>query len=189
MAVEIEAKIKVNDLATVRTTLEQVGGKFQGKAMETNVFFDTEDRSLLAADEGLRLRHTHGEEDGKDQFVITFKGPRQHGQFKNREEIELEVCSFTDAIALIERLGFSRVLSFQKRRETWKLDNCKVELDELPLLGFFVEIEGPREDLISRVRQTLQLADRQLVKPSYIAMLITHLQERGEKTKSIAFGA
>jgi len=187
MAVEIEAKIKVNDLSVVRARLQDVKATFVRNALETNVFFDTEDRSLLAADEGLRLRHTHAIEDGKDEYVITFKGARQQGQFKNREEIELEVCAFGDAITLIERLGFSRTLTFQKKRETWKLDNCSVELDELPRLGFFVEIEGPRDEIISRVRQTLQLGDRQLVKPSYIAMLMTHLQENGEKTKVVEF--
>ena len=73
------------------------------------------------------------------------------------------------------------MLSFEKRRETLELDGCKVELDELPHLGSFVEIEGPDEEAVLRVREKLGLADRPIVKTSYIALLMGYLQERGQR--------
>lgn len=188
MPVEIEAKMKVPDLATVRTRLRECDGKFQSSVLETNTFFDTEDRSLLARDQGLRLRHTRDAQTTAEAATITFKGPRLHGALKSREERELTVGSAKDAMALLEALGFSRVLTFQKRRESWLLHGCRVELDELPYLGVFVEIEGPREQTVIMVRETLHLADHPLISASYIALLMAHLQERGINDRVVVFG-
>ena len=118
---------------------------------------------------------------------ITFKGPRQHGQLKNRAETETTVGSFPAAAELLECLGYIRILSFEKRRQSWTYQGCKVELDELPYIGSFVEIEGPGDELVLKVRQELQLADRPLIRASYIAMLMTHLQERGDARREISF--
>jgi adenylate cyclase class 2 len=187
MPVEIEAKMKVADLAAVRARLESQGATPLGDHLERNVFFDTDDRSLLAADEGLRLRITQDTRNGSRVCIMTFKGPRQHGQLKSRDETEVTVGDFDNAAALLECLGFARVLSFEKRRQSWSLGGCKVELDDLPYLGSYVEIEGPREDAVMKVRETLQLSDRPLVKASYIAMLMTTLQERGDTTREVTF--
>jgi adenylate cyclase class 2 len=187
VAVEIEAKMKVENLANVRERLQSVGAVMAGEHLERNVFFDTEDRSLLAADEGLRLRMSQDTRTGKTVYIITFKGPRQHGQLKSRDENEVTVGNFEDAAALLECLGFTRVLSFEKHRQSWTLGGCKVELDDLPYLGSYVEIEGPKEETVLKVREELELSARPLVRASYIAMLMTHLQERGEATRDIVF--
>jgi adenylate cyclase class 2 len=183
VAVEIEAKMSVPKLDIVRVRLRELGAEGGGRTLETNTFFDTEDRSLLAADEGLRLRRNHDEASGKDEHVITYKGPRQHGALKSRDEVEVTVADYEDAAQLLERLGFVRMLSFEKRRESWKLGGCKVELDELPYLGTYVEVEGPNEATVMTVRDQLGLCDRPVIKTSYIAMLMGYLQEHGNQSR------
>jgi adenylate cyclase, class 2 len=187
MSVEIEAKMKVEDLAVVRERLKAVGGTLVGEYLERNVFFDTEDRLLLTADEGLRLRLARDTTSGVLVCTITFKGPRLHGQLKSREETELTVVGFDDAVAMLKCLGYAAVLSFEKKRESWLLGGCEVELDELPHLGPFVEIEGPREETVLKVREQLQLSGRPILKASYIALLMTHLQEQGQSTREVVF--
>jgi predicted adenylyl cyclase CyaB len=187
MAVEIEAKMTVDSFEPVRAKLRGAGAAGPVEHFELNTFFDTEDRSLLAADEGLRLRRDRDVAAGGEKHVITYKGPRQPGPLKNREEVEVDVSDSTAAVQLLERLGYLRTLSFEKRRESWKLDNCKVELDEVPHLGRFVEVEGPDEPSVMRVREKLGLAHRPIVKSSYIALLMSHLQERGLATKTVTF--
>jgi adenylate cyclase class 2 len=188
MPVEIEAKLKVNDFEPVRERLRAAGATHVGNAIETNAFFDTDDRSLLAADEGLRLRHKRSiSDDQPEQFIITFKGPRQQGKFKSREELELGVLSGKEAVTLLDRLGYHEVLRFEKRRESWKLEGCSVELDELPHLGAFVEIEGPKEETIQKVRELLNLSERPIVRASYVALLMTYLQEHGKSQRIVAF--
>lgn len=185
MGIEIEAKIKVDDLDQFRNRLQDAGAEKVGTYLESNTFFDTEDRSLLAADEGLRLRINRDEATGTDENIVTYKGPRNHGQLKSREEIELQVTHPNAMIDIFERLRFHRVLTFEKKRESWKLADCKVEMDTLPHLGTYVEIEGPRDASVLAVRRQLGLADRHLITASYIAMLMTYLQENGITTRNI----
>ena len=189
MPVEIEAKMSVPDLEAVRAKLRELGAEPVGKTLETNTFFDTEDRSLLAADEGLRLRRNRRTEGdaGTDEHIITYKGPRQHGQLKARDEVELSVANSPDAVELLERIGFVRMLAFEKRRESWRLGGCKVELDELPYLGCFVEIEGPADEPVLAVREQLGLSDRPIVKSAYVALLMGYLQERGLHRRVVTF--
>jgi adenylate cyclase class 2 len=187
MAVEIEAKMAVPSHDAVRARLTELGAERLGRVLETNTFFDTEQRSLLAADEGLRLRRNLNVDTNADEHVITFKGPRQPGALKSREEIELAVASSDDAVQLLERLGFVRMLSFEKRRESWRLDACKVELDEVPYLGSFVEVEGHDEQSVLAVREQLGLSGAPMLKSSYIAMLMSHLEERGQPGRIVTF--
>lgn len=187
MPVEIEAKMSVENLDAVRGRLRDAGAVPLGRFLETNVFLDTEDRSLLAADEGLRLRVNRNVESGREQHIVTYKGPRQMGPLKSREEVELTVDNGSDAIALLERLGFLKMLSFEKRRESWKLELCKVELDELPYLGSYVEVEGPTEESVLRIRDALGLSDRPIVKASYVSLLLAYLQERGNAERAVKF--
>lgn len=189
MSIEIEAKLGVPSLDPIRARLHEVGAERVGSVVEMNTFFDTDDRSLLAADKGLRLRQARDASAPKAEpkSTLTYKGPRRHGQLKNREEIELGIIGDRALTDLLGALGYSRVLTFEKRRESWKLNGCSVELDELPHLGTFVEIEGPDEPRILDVRKQLQLDQRPLVKASYVALLMTHLQERGQTTRVVSF--
>ena len=187
MPVEIEAKIKVENFDDVRARLQKAGAGDGTDHFETNTFFDTEDHSLLAADKGLRLRLTRDEQSGAEQHIVTYKGPRRPGPLKSREEVEVSVNDPEQATRLFEQLGFKKLLSFEKRRQSWNLDGCKVELDTVPHLGTFVEIEGAGEQAVMKVRQTLGLSDRPLVKTSYVALLTGHLQERGLPRRDVRF--
>src|SRR5437868_3484874 len=188
MPVEIEAKIKVPDHASLRARLQELSATRVGEFLEINTFFDTEDRSLLAADRGLRIRVKRDAKAKTEEFILTIKGPRLHGQLKSREEIEVTVGNARDMTTLLEQLGYRVVLSFEKRRESWMLGGCHVELDEVPHLGTYVEIEGPGEDKVMKAREQLGLSDRPLVKASYIALLMTYLQEHGQSGREVRFG-
>ncbi len=181
MAMELEAKMRVPDHASVRERLGKVGAARIRSVMELNRFFDTNDRALLAQDKGLRVRHTCDFETGDERHIVTYKGPQQPGAMKSREEIEIVADDGEQASQLLERLGYAPTLSFEKRRETWRVDDCFVELDELPRLGYFVEIEGPDEEAVLSVRDALELDDRPLVSKSYVAMVAELLQVSGLK--------
>ena len=181
MGRELEAKMQVTDHEAVRAQLRASGGAHLGACMELNTFFDNADGALVAQDKGLRVRHTCDFVTRDERHVVTYKGPQRAGELKNREEIEFVADDGEQAALLLERLGYSPTLSFEKRRETWRIDDCLVELDELPQLGCFVEIEGPDEEAVLAVRETLELDDRPLVKKSYIAMVDDLLKSSGAK--------
>lgn len=187
MALEIEAKMKVDGFDAVRAKLVQCGATRHGTELETNTFFDTPGRALVAGDRGLRLRRAKDLASGRERFVITVKGPAQSGPLKTREEAEVNVADGEAAASVLAALGYEPQLSFQKRRETWETGGCKVELDELPVLGWFVEIEGPNEAAVMKVRAAMGLDGQSLIKTGYVTMLSRHLDETGDPRRSITF--
>ncbi|HSU69188.1 MAG TPA: class IV adenylate cyclase [Tepidisphaeraceae bacterium] len=187
MAVEIEAKMKVDDLDAIRLRLRDAGGRHHGAVLETNTFFDDAARSLVGSDKGLRLRRTRDLNTGERHGIITVKGPLQNGQLKRREEGEFEVSDAERAQDVLRMLGYTPTLTFEKRRESWTLGGCKVELDELPHLGQFVEIEGPDEATVMRVRESLRLESEPLIRTGYISMLSSFLKERNDARTSVTF--
>ena len=185
MAQEIEAKYRVEDHAELRRRLREASARPLGRVLETNSFFDTPQGTLRQQDRGLRIRaavpidEQNAAIPGRPaRTTITYKGPRLESRWKVRQEIELVVDDAATAEALLEALGFVRALSFQKRRESWRLDDCAVELDELPYLGRFVEIEGP-DASIEGVARRLGLADLPVEKAAYSTLLHELSRQRG----------
>ncbi|HEX4054568.1 MAG TPA: class IV adenylate cyclase [Tepidisphaeraceae bacterium] len=186
MGTEIEAKIKVPDLRGVRKKLEASGATRIGKVLESNSFYDTAARSLQSADTGLRIR-VAVDESGQSKCTVTMKGPLQRGQFKTREETEFSADDPGAVRTIFENLGYHLTLSFQKHRESWKLGGCEVELDELPYLGAYVEIEGPGEKTVDAVRHSLGLENLPLIATGYISLLARYLEEHQIKDRQIRF--
>ena len=187
MPVDFEVKVKIDEPEVVVAALHQRGATLLGNYRETNTFFDTDDRELLASDEGLRLRVQEDLNRGKIECALTHKGPSRSGHLRSREETKLIVDSPSEATMLLERLGFARCLSFEKRRQSWLLDGCSIQIEQLPHLGHFVEIRGAAETMVTKVREALGLADRPLIKSSYVAMLTSYVQERGYVINDITF--
>ena len=170
MPVETEAKMRVGDLGVMRDRLRAVGASRVGNAVEVNAYFDTADGSLRRDDEGLRVRRERDVETGKERFRVTFKGKQGAGDLKRREELESDVTDADAVEAIFAKLGLVRSLRFEKRRETWTLDGCEVVLDELPILGTFVEIEGDGEAAVMAARERIGLSDAPLITTGYAAM-------------------
>lgn len=186
MNIEIEAKMQLTDLAGVQEKLRSLGAREVGNILETNTYFDTDGRSLKSTDQGLRIRVERTNDDQVDTR-ITHKGPRAHGKLKSRSETEVTVTNARDAANLLGALGYLPVLTFEKRRNRWQLDGCQVELDTLPYLGDFIEIEGPSDDIVLSVRQKLGLDEAPLIHASYIAMLVSYVHEHHIRTDYIRF--
>lgn len=190
MAVEIEAKMRLHHPEALIARLEELGATLTHRLSETNSYFDTPDGTLKSTDQGLRTRVEVANAGTPDETItttITHKGPRTVGQLKSRVESELVVDNARDAALLLGALGYHHVLSFEKRRIRYQLDGCHVELDELPIIGRFVEIEGSSEAAVLAVRAKLGLADEPNIRSSYIAMLKTHLQETHSSASMIKF--
>jgi adenylate cyclase class IV len=74
-------------------------------------------------------------------------------------------------------IGYKKSLAFQKKRRVWRLGGCEVALDELPLIGYFVEIEGPGEKKIAAVQKKLGLADLPHIQDSYAVLMQRKLRK------------
>jgi len=180
MPLEIEAKFRVESHDAVRERLRVLSASFLERVVERNQIFDRPDGWLESRGRGLRVRWATNELGQELPAVLTVKGPRQPGAFKSREEIELAVGDAAQAALVLERLGYVPILTYEKRRESWRLGPCRVELDEPPRVGRFVEIEGPSEEAVARTQRDLGLEGATHLPASYVRMLIAWCNEHGQ---------
>lgn len=172
MPTELECKLAVADHAPIRTALRDAGAAPVGRVVEINHLFDRPAGDLRRADCGLRVRTAEAVDRDETRATLTYKGPRCDGAFKQREEIEVVIDDAAAAIRILESLGYAEQLRFEKRRETWRLSDCTIELDEIPPSQRFIEVEGPDESAIRGVLDKLGLDPAASIRDSYVAMIL-----------------
>lgn len=187
MGIEIELKLRVESHEPIRRRLQELGATLRGKVVETNRILDRPDGELRRRGCGLRVRTVIDEHGKPLPAKLTFKGPRQPGDLKSREEIESIVQDPAAVVLLLEGLGFRTSLRYEKRRESWGWRECIVELDEPVALGFFVEIEGPSSGAIRAVQADLQLTEAETVNVSYVGMLAAYCDAQGIADRTLRF--
>ena len=185
MFIEIEAKLKVDSFKSIEKRLKSLGAEFLRERLHTDAYFDDGKSSLRKSDSALRLRHQLIGK--KDQIVITFKGPRRKGRFKQRQEIQFEVGDAELAEMFLAAIGYKRTLVYQKKRRVWHYRDCEIALDELPLLGKFVEIEGPGARKIAEVQKKLGLGDLPHIYDSYAVLMRKMMRLLGREGSRIFF--
>jgi adenylate cyclase, class 2 len=142
MPIEIEKKYRLNEqlAAELTTKLEETGAEFAYEDFEENSLY----RGGVLDERGavLRLRKT------ANRTILTYKEKAGiPGEFKQQTEFETEVTDVEAITSIIERLGFTLALVYEKRRRAWKLGGTEVVLDELPF-GYYMEIEGKITDIV-----------------------------------------
>jgi len=176
MCTEIEAKLKVDSLSEVEHKLDELGARFLCEQTQADYFFDDVNATLTKTDQCLRLRKQIVEKN--ESYFLTYKGAKEKSNLKKRQEIESEINDADSIHKLLLALGYEEVLIVEKKRRLWQLCNCEVALDRLPLLGDFVEIEGPGEEEICKVQNSLGLTDLPHISKSYASLLKEQLQHR-----------
>lgn len=170
MSVEIEAKLKVDSLGQIAEKLTLLGAEFVEEQTQKDHYFDDADSSLLKTDRCLRVRISV---TGRhEKIFLTYKGPKEKTDLKKRQEIELELGNSDVAGKLLQALGYRDALTIEKTRSLWRLDDCLIALDQLPSLGNFVEIEGPNEEKIKSVQESLGLQHFSHIPESYASLML-----------------
>ncbi len=169
MATEIEAKLKVDTHEEIVRRLDKANAQFIAEVLQTDLFFDTPEKMFAKSDRCFRLRRQQSEKEVK--IYLGYKGPKEKGNFKKREEIEIEVDNADAVENLLGILGYSKSMTVEKKRRIWQLNDCEVALDKLPRLGLFVEIEGPDDKKIAEVQNKLGLAHLEHICQSYAEMV------------------
>ena len=182
MKTEIEAKLKVDSLEQIAESLKKLGAHFECEFIQRDTYFDVDENALIKSDRGLRLRQQKTGE--AEKVFLTYKGPKR---FKSRTEIEVEVGDFTTMAEMLTALGFIIRIRFEKKRRFWLLDDCQIYLDELPLLGCFIEIEGPDEQTIARLLEKLNLSSLDHISKTYSKLMANKLRDIGSDKMEVLF--
>jgi adenylate cyclase, class 2 len=194
MGQEIEMKFKVGGHQGVARQLQQIGARMRHRVLQTDRYFDTPARRLLKGDCGLRLRQTHclsrGSARAEERTLLTFKGPRRkRGMAKIRPEYQTYIDDPAAMVEVFAACGLNEMLAIQKKRTGFRVGRCMVELDELPLLGCFVEIEGPDEHAVQAVREKLDLTEAEPLKEHYINLARSACRRLGKGCGELTFAA
>jgi len=179
MGLEVEIKLPVESHEQTRQKLRDLGADFLREGIETNWIYDRDNGSLRTGGLGLRLRTVDVTSGKPFPATLTVKGPLLPGPFKRRDEFEITVDNAETTNQMLAMLGFTCVLKYQKRRESWRFMQCNVELDEPPHIGMFVEIEGPDDGCIRAAQKSLGLGSIFHLPQSYPHLLLVHCRKAG----------
>jgi adenylate cyclase, class 2 len=180
MQQENECKIPIGSRSEVASSLRKLGAIDEGDVFERNWIFDTPDNRLRKEKKLLRLRQD-------ERGLATFKGPPLPGTFKRREEQECEVSDIETLRAIFERIGFSEMWYYEKRRHSFSLEGCHIALDLVPELGSFIEVEGPSEDMIETTLAKLRLDPANHMRDSYLGLFQAQCRDEEGTLRSMRF--
>jgi adenylate cyclase class 2 len=184
MAIEVEQKFRVADLAALERQLVVLGASRGESELQVDSYFSHPQRDFATTDEALRLRRV-----GLRNYV-TYKGPKLDAVTKTRHEIEIELppgeVAAGDAGKLLAALSFRSVADVYKRRVhftlPWQGREIGVALDHVEGLGDFVELEiiaddpdvQPARDAIGSLAGHLNLSNSE--RRSYLELLLAARQ-------------
>lgn len=152
MKTEIEVKFADIDIDTLRDSLKTAGAeceqpmRLMKRALVEEPHHEAEHAFVRIRDEG-------------DKITLTFKrrADKEAANIDSVKEIEVEVSDFDKTVELFSEAGWKYKTFQESRRETWKLDDVEVVIDEWPWLKPYIEIEGESEDAIKAVAAKLGL--------------------------------
>ncbi len=164
MAEEIELKFEVKDYKSFVKDVLNIC-KFIKSAIELTVMYDYPNKILFNKDARLRLRKIVDLKDNKETCELSYKKPKTREGIKIEEEYEVQVSSFDQMDLILKNIGFLKISSYERVRDTFVGDNCKITLDSFPF-GDFIEIEG-EIDKIKFIAKKLKLDIDKNITKSY----------------------
>ena len=148
MAIEIEKKYRLTNQqrSELSQRLREVNAQYWGEAFEENTLYEGGPIDLNR--NVLRLRRVG------ETAILTYKERLTvDSDAKHQREEETKIGNPEAMRSILEAIGFTARVVYEKRRQTWQLGDTEIVIDELPF-GLFLEIEGS-EDGIRAVEEKL----------------------------------
>lgn len=149
MKSEIEAKFLNINHGEIRARLEELGAtcvqpmRLMRRVTIDNPLMKSKDAFMRVRDEGHRVTMTYKQFDS-----LSVDGAK---------EIEVIVSDFDATVSLLAQAGLVQGSFQESKRETWKLKNVEIVLDEWPWLKPYIEIEAENEGELREVATKLDL--------------------------------
>jgi adenylate cyclase, class 2 len=149
MKTEFEVKFVSVNHDAVRAKLGELGAVCEQRMrLMKRAIIEDANGEMQKKESYIRVR------DEGDKITLTYK------QFDalsvdGAKEIETSVSSFDDTVKIFQAIGFKVDSVQESKRETWKLDDVTVELDEWPWLEPYIEVEGANEAVIRKIATKL----------------------------------
>jgi adenylate cyclase class 2 len=172
MPIEIEKKYRLTkkQREEVLRRLPEIRAQRKGEEFEVNTLYAGE--TLEPGRSVLRLRRI-----GK-RAILTYKERfPTRSSIKHQREDETEVADPEAMELILDALGFTAALVYEKRRETWLHGKTEIVVDELPF-GLFMEIEGTEQG-IREVESKLAIKRLRTEMATYPQLTLKHGKDYG----------
>ncbi len=151
MQTEIEVKFVDVDIDDVRDRLQKAGAICE-QPMRNMRRAVIEEPHHAAENMFIRIR----DEGNKTTLCLKKKTKSlEESTIDSTYEIETTVGDFDTTVELFRVAGWNYITYQESRRETWKLDDVEVVIDEWPWINPYIEIEGKTEDAVRAVAAKL----------------------------------
>jgi adenylate cyclase class 2 len=184
MAIETEIKFRVGDVGELVERLRREGFHEQTpRAFESNVLYDTPDRTMRARTEILRIRNYAG------RWTVTHKrlpdvGPGEDAH-KHRIETETEIADGDALAQVFLSIGLVAAFRYEKWRSEWTDGDGHCVIDETPI-GDYAELEGSAE-WIDRAASRLGVARSEYLTLSYGRLFDLWRAEHNSSASDLTF--
>lgn len=151
---EIELKFLDIDDEDIQEKLRGIGATKTYMAETVSVWLNWPEIGVDWKDmekQSLRLRKRDG------TCMLNWKKPKEGEDMKVLEEMEIEVSSMEDTIALFESLGFSSTRAFHKKRTHYEHKGTSFEIDEIPGKKPYLEVETHTQEEMESACKNLGL--------------------------------
>lgn len=179
---EIETKFKIPSADEVRLKLAKIGARPVSRDLEKDTYYATPEGKGLTA---VRLRTI-----GRRGLFTIKSAPAAGSQgkpgLKVLEEIQVEIDDASRFGRMLEMMGFVAQFRKEKIRESYDWNGLPIFLDELPHLGFFLEIEAP-EDGIRAAASALGLDMSQASGETYMQIFARYKVARNAPDLELTF--
>ena len=173
MAIEIEKKYRLtsDQREAILVRFSELGLRRVKKEFEENTLYTGPNLDVRSA--VVRLRRV-----GK-RSILTYKRRfASTSSIKRQLEEETEVSNAEAMDAILKHLGLKPSVVYEKRRETWRVGQAEVVLDQLPF-GLFMEIEGSSAE-IRKLEKKLHLDKLRTERQTYPQLSRKYGKANGE---------
>lgn len=179
--IEVEIKLAVKDPEDLKKKLLENGFQRGKIVREEDVYFNSDHHDFRKRDEALRIRSVRNLESGKEQTLLTFKGPKIDQVSMTRKELETGIESLPVMREVLMNLGFDKQYPVIKTRAYYEKENLTACVDQVERLGDFLELEvlveeeTGKESALLFIEETLKHLGHDLketTRTSYLTMLM-----------------
>jgi len=158
---EIETRAIVKNKEEIINILKANGFVNTKNFLQQDIMFDKEDASLFRSGKKIRIRIE------EETAELTYKGFIQNDStFSKREELNLPIPLYLvmDYKHFLEELGYPMLFQIKKYRSIWKKGEIIATLDDWPIIGMILELEGIESEIkkIMNFFPTLKFANYRL---------------------------
>lgn len=154
MKAEIEVKFVDIDIEDIRARLKGAGAHLEQPMRDMRRVL-IEEEHHAAERSFIRIR------DEGDRVTLTFKRrtlPDAETTINSVHELETTVGNFDVAVKIFQEAGWDYITFQESRRETWRLGEAEVVIDEWPWIKPYIEIEGDSEQAVKLAAAQLGFA-------------------------------